>query len=91
MPEYMTPSASWKRPQVCAKQPDGNGWWICHACGSMWSDMVSGLGWLPLSCPGREHPPQTCNPGVAETSDVPQKRAPAGGETSTVSKGRSHD
>lgn len=54
MAEFMMPGASWKRPDACAKQPDGKGWWICHACGSMWSDMVSGLGWLPLSCPGRE-------------------------------------
>jgi len=37
----------------CQRKPDSNGWWICHRCGSMWSDMVSELGWLPLSCSER--------------------------------------
>lgn len=38
---------------ACHKKPDSNNYWICHYCGSMWSDMVSGLGWIPLSCPDR--------------------------------------
>jgi hypothetical protein len=29
------------------------GGWECHHCGSLWSDMLMGIGWLPLSCPER--------------------------------------
>jgi hypothetical protein len=29
------------------------GGWECHRCGSLWSDMLMGLGWFPLSCPER--------------------------------------
>jgi hypothetical protein len=35
----------------CERQPDGPGYWICHRCGSLWSDMLAGTGWHPLSCP----------------------------------------
>jgi len=44
--------------RACQKKPDSNGYWLCHQCGSMWSEMVSGLRWIPLSCPDRKRSPQ---------------------------------
>lgn len=38
--------------RVCQRHSIEGGW-ECHYCGSLWSDMLMGLGWLPLSCPDR--------------------------------------
>jgi hypothetical protein len=46
-------SAPRKPVTACQKKPDNNGYWICHRCGSMWSEMLSDTGWIPLSCPAR--------------------------------------
>jgi hypothetical protein len=35
-------------------QTNGQQWWICDRCGSLWHELVNGLGWLPLSCPDRK-------------------------------------
>lgn len=49
-------SRRWNRiaaqAQTCKRRKDGADW-ICDRCGSLWSDMLHGLGWLPLSCPNR--------------------------------------
>ena len=33
---------------------NGNDWWICDHCGSLWTENLNGLGWLPLACPERK-------------------------------------
>lgn len=42
--------------KTCHKRPDSNGYWICDYCGSLWTEMLCGTGWLPLSCPDRPLP-----------------------------------
>jgi hypothetical protein len=42
---------------TCQKRREPNGWLVCHRCGSIWSDMVSGIGWIRLSCPDRASDP----------------------------------
>jgi hypothetical protein len=37
----------------CERRTDGSGEWICDRCKSLWTDMLAGTGWLPLSCPDR--------------------------------------
>lgn len=51
-----------ERETVCQRDLDSDGFWICHRCGSMWSDMLMGLGWLPLSCPSRVRAASESNP-----------------------------
>lgn len=45
------------KPPFCQKRPeegrDGGQWWACHYCGSMWTETLNGVGWLPLSCPDK--------------------------------------
>jgi len=43
-------------PEKCEKEikeHEGTLWWICHRCGSLWSEEMMGKDWLPLSCPYR--------------------------------------
>lgn len=39
--------------KACQKRIGDDGYSICDYCGSMWSPLLCGLGWLPLSCPDR--------------------------------------
>ena len=34
----------------------GDGFWVCHHCGSLWTERMMGDDWLPLSCPDRQQP-----------------------------------
>lgn len=41
----------------CERRSDisnGQQWWVCDHCGSLWHEMVNGPRWLPLSCPDRK-------------------------------------
>lgn len=40
----------------CARFVGHSGDMVCDICGSMWSPLLHGLGWLPLSCPDRPQP-----------------------------------
>lgn len=33
---------------------NGQNWYECERCGSIWHDLVQGVNWLPLSCVNRE-------------------------------------
>jgi hypothetical protein len=37
----------------CERWVGSDGYLVCDRCGSMWSQLLHGLGWLPLSCPDR--------------------------------------
>jgi hypothetical protein len=51
----------------CKKERNGADEWICHRCGSLWTDMLAGTGWLPLSCPGRQDERYEPEPGAFDT------------------------
>jgi hypothetical protein len=38
----------------CQRFIGSDGYLVCDRCGSMWSPLLHGLGWLPLSCPDRK-------------------------------------
>lgn len=38
---------------ICPRWVGHSGYLVCDRCGSMWSPMLHGLGWLPLSCVDR--------------------------------------
>lgn len=40
----------------CQRFVGSDGYLICDRCGSVWSPLLHGLGWLPLSCPERAVP-----------------------------------
>ena len=48
---------------TCERRINAPGEWICDRCGSLWSDMLAGTGWLPLSCPGRKSADYAPQPG----------------------------
>jgi hypothetical protein len=48
---------------ICEREETNDGWWTCHRCGSLWSDMLAGTGWLPLACPHRKSPDYNPQPG----------------------------
>lgn len=37
-------------PTPCQRRQHGNNEWICDRCGSLWTEMLNGTGWLPLAC-----------------------------------------
>jgi hypothetical protein len=36
---------------ICRREQDARGYWICHFCESLWTDMLAQTGWLPSECP----------------------------------------
>jgi len=67
--------------RTCEKKPDSNGYWICHRCGSLWSEMLSGTGWIPLSCPDRE---KRVAPSPIATADPSASAEPANPSNKTA-------
>lgn len=45
-----------KRPEIikptvpCERRRHDDKEWICDRCGSLWTEMLNGTGWLPLAC-----------------------------------------
>lgn len=42
----------------CQRFVGSDGYLICHRCGSLWSPLLHGTGWLPLSCTDRPAVPE---------------------------------
>lgn len=40
--------------QRVSDKSNGQDWWKCERCGSLWHELVQGVRWLPLSCPDRK-------------------------------------
>jgi hypothetical protein len=40
--------------KTCGRFIGTDGYLVCDRCGSMWSPLLHGTGWLPLSCPDRK-------------------------------------
>lgn len=54
-PAYLAASLV-KQHSGCMRVSDrsnGQDWWKCERCGSLWHELVQGAHWLPLSCPDR--------------------------------------
>lgn len=47
------PDPNEEKVKGCNRFLGGDGYWVCDRCGSMWSSLLHGVGWLPLSCPDR--------------------------------------
>lgn len=55
-PEFATGTWISADQDKCSRQLDdsnGQQWWACGRCGSLWHELVNGRDWRPLSCPER--------------------------------------